>query len=415
MRLEARMEISNEYGILTPMSLKTRKIYLSYLGVLVFFVVFVLGYVLGSTQNDSSLGLGSRAAANRNEARDFNLFWDVWDILKSDFVRQPVSEDDLYYGSIEGLVASLDDPYSTFLNPKLAQSFQEELTGTFQGIGAELGTKEGFLVIVAPLSGSPAESAGLKPSDRILAIDGKDTVSMSLGEAVSLIRGKQGTAVTLTMSRSSEPPFDVTIKREQITVPSLTFETKENNIEVISISHFSQETAKVFTARVNEMLVNQPRGLILDLRNNPGGYLDIAVDIASHFVEDQPIVYEVFSDGRRETYRSTGRADLKDMKVAVLVNGGSASASEILAGALQDYKLATLIGEKTFGKGSVQQLRNFDDGSALKLTVAEWLTPNERAIDGVGIEPDQAVALSQEDDEQGRDPQMDAAIQWINL
>ena len=344
---------------------------------------------------------------------DFNLFWQVWNLAKKDYVHQPVQDTKLFYGALSGMISSLGDPYSVFFDPKTAADFNQELSGSFEGIGAELGIKNKQLTVIAPLSGTPAEKAGLKAGDNILAIDGKDTTDMSLDSAVSLIRGKKGTDVTLTVWRTGwDKSQDFKITRDQIDVPSVKWEMKKD-IAYIQITNFNEDTSARFNQAVSELIAKDPKGLILDLRNNPGGFLDKAVDVAGEWILNDVVVSEQSDDGQKNDERSSGLARLENLKTVVLVNEGSASASEIVAGALQDYGKATLVGEKTFGKGSVQNLEPLPDGSAVKITVAEWLTPKGRHIDKEGIAPDIEVKLTEDDYNANRDPQMDKALELL--
>jgi carboxyl-terminal processing protease len=345
---------------------------------------------------------------------DFNLFWEVWDLAKKEYLRQPVSDTKLFYGALAGIIAALDDPYSVFLNPEVAEKFQQELKGTFEGIGAEIGIKNDQLTIIAPLPDTPAFRAGLKSGDKILAIDGKDTTGMALDYAVSLIRGPKGTEVILTIWREGwEKPKEIKIVRDKIELVSVKWEMKDK-IAYIAINHFNEDTSRRFNAAVNEILMANPKGIILDLRNNPGGFLETAVDVAGEWIENNVVVIEKTREGEKKPRKSSGLARLQNLKTVVLINQGSASASEIVAGTLQDYKKATLVGKKTFGKGSVQNLELLRDGSAVKITVSEWLTPNERQIDKEGIQPDIEIDLTEEDYNAGRDPQLDKAIEILS-
>jgi carboxyl-terminal processing protease len=335
-------------------------------------------------------------------------------LAKNNYVHQPVQDTELFYGALSGIISSLDDPYSVFFDPKTAEEFKQELEGTFSGIGAELGIKNNQLTIIAPLPDTPAERAGLKAGDRILAIDSRDTTDMALDYAVSIIRGEKGTDVTLTTWREEwDKAQDFKITRDTIEVASVKWEMKDD-IAHIEINHFNEDTERRFDQAVAELITKNPKGLILDLRNNPGGFLNTAVEVAGEWIENDVIVVEQIDDGQRNEERSTGLARLQNLKTVVLVNQGSASASEIVAGALQDYGKATLVGEKTFGKGSVQNLEPLRDGSAVKITVAEWLTPKGRLIDKEGIVPDVEIKLTEEDYNAERDPQMDKAIEIIN-
>jgi carboxyl-terminal processing protease len=346
---------------------------------------------------------------------NFNLFWDVWDKLKEYYVdRKDLTDKKMFYGALRGLVSSAGDPYTVFMDPKVAQEFSEDLAGTFEGIGAEIGIKNDTLTIIAPLPDMPAEKAGLKAGDKVLAINGESTVGITLDEAVRKIRGPRGTTVTLSVARKDEDGIkDITITRGKIVVKSVRTNLREDNIFVIKITNFNEDTEKLFNQTVRKILDKNPRGIILDLRNNPGGLLDTAIEVASEWIEDGVVVTEKFSDDKKIEHLARGRARLKGYSTVVLVNQGSASASEIVAGALQDYGLATLVGKKTFGKGSVQTLLNLPDGSSMKITVAKWLTPKGRSINDEGIDPDVEVDLTLDDYNADKDPQMDKAVEML--
>ncbi len=345
----------------------------------------------------------------------FSLYWDLWDTIQKRYYDfKNVKEVDMFYGSLAGMVAALNDPYSVFLSPQVNEEFTDELSGKFEGIGAEIGIRKDQLTIIAPLPDTPAFRAGLKIGDKILAIDGIDTQGMALDKAVSLIRGEKGTKVKLTIATASDNEIkDVEIVRDTINIISVTWEQKDNQTAYIKISYFNEDTFERFRQAVAEALKNNPKNIILDLRGNPGGFLDTAVKIASYWVDNQPVVLEKLYDGSITTFPAVGKPVLKDKKTYILINGGSASASEIVAGALQDYNLATIVGEQSFGKGSVQDLINFVDGSAVKLTVAKWLTPKSNAIDQVGITPDVVVEMTSDDYDENRDPQLDKVLELI--
>lgn len=346
---------------------------------------------------------------------DFDLFWDVWDNVKTKYVAQPVDERKMFYGALAGIVASLQDPYSIYLDPELTNSFNEEINGTFEGIGAEIDLKDNQLMVVAPLPDTPADKSGLKPKDAILAIDGVDTANMSLDYAIKLIRGPKGSEVKLSIKRGEEEPKEITIVRDVIQINSVEWKIKEqddNKIGYINITNFNNDTSTKFNEAINEILLQHPIGLIVDLRNNPGGLLEQSIEVASRFIPKGVIVYEEFNDGSRQEYKALGNPSLQGIKTIVLINEGSASASEIVAGALQDYGLATLIGEQTFGKGSVQDLVDFSDGSSLKLTVAHWLTPHGRSIQEKGIDPDEKIEQEETDD--APDKQLERALEILS-
>lgn len=326
---------------------------------------------------------------SRGSEVDFKQFWDLWDNIKSKYVDQPVDDVDLFYGALQGLVAGLGDPYSVYFPPVKAQEFAQDLSGEFEGIGAEIGLKNEQLTVIAPLKGSPAESAGLKPGDKIFAIDGSDTFGIGLDEAIKKIRGKKDTVVTLTItSNGFETLRDVEITRGNINIPTVKWEMKENNIVYLRIAYFNQDTWSYFDKAVQEFLIQSPKGIILDLRSNPGGYLETAVAIGSEWVDEGNVVTEIFSDKNGNDYATIGQHRLSGIKTVVLVDKGSASASEIVAGAIQDNGTGTIVGEQTFGKGSVQDFEVLPDGSAVKITVAKWFTPNGRQIDKEGVTPD---------------------------
>lgn len=339
---------------------------------------------------------------------DFGLFWDTWNKVTEKFVGD-VSASEMVNGAIKGMVDSLGDPYSTFMEPSDNKLFLEDLSGEIQGIGAELSLKDGKLVIIAPLSDSPAEKAGLKANDEIIEIDGRDTAQFSLDEAIQKIRGKAGTEVKLLINRAGfNAPKEFTIKREVIVVKSVNWEIKDG-IGYIKISQFGEDTSRLAKQAAGE-LANQ-KTIILDLRNNPGGYLDSSIDVASLFMERGVVVKEKYKDGRVEELNTTLAQQFFKNKVTVLINEGSASASEIVAGALRDTRHALIIGKRSFGKGSVQEIENLSNGSALRITVAKWLTPNGLTIDKEGIKPDIEVDLTDQDHEQNKDPQLEKALQ----
>ncbi|QQS60229.1 S41 family peptidase [Candidatus Falkowbacteria bacterium] len=347
---------------------------------------------------------------------DFKLFWEVWDIVKKEYVdADALTEKKLFYGALQGLVQSTDDPYSVFLNPEEAKEFDQDLAGTFEGIGAEIGYRNEILTIMAPIEDMPAMKAGVRAGDQIYKINGETTTNFSLEEAIKKIRGPKGTTVTLTLLRAKESkPIDISIVRDTVIVKSIkTTWLEKEQIFVIKVYNFNDDTTNLFNQAVSEALRKKSKGLVLDLRNNPGGYLDTAVAMASAWIPEGSIVIEQFGDNRNIEHSATGNAPLVDMPTAVLVNQGSASASEIVAGALKDYGKAILIGEKTFGKGSVQVLRDLSDGSVIKVTTAKWLTPKGSYIHETGIEPEIIIERTSEDRAANKDPQLDRAIEEL--
>lgn len=387
-----------------------------------FLGTFFVGVVAGKEWNDGVAAVpGEGEVVNTDKIPeylskdvDFQQFWDVWQLVKERSVHQPVSDVKMFYGAIAGMVGSLQDPYSVYFDPEYAEKFAAELAGTFSGIGAEIGIKNERLTVVAPLPGTPAEKAGIEAGDIIAGIDDVDTNGMAVDEAVRRIRGEEGTSVKLLIVKpKTSEPKEFVITRAVIKVDSVKWKTEgegAQKVGVITVSHFNGDTTTLFDQAVMDLLSKDVKGIVLDLRNNPGGYLDAAVDMIGDWIPNGVAVSEKFSDGRSEPFNVRGSGVLAGLPTVVLVNGGSASASEIVAGALQDYKEATLVGEKTYGKGSVQDYIELDDTSALKLTIALWLTPHGRSIDKEGIAPDVVVERTAEDIEAEKDPQMDRAL-----
>jgi carboxyl-terminal processing protease len=349
------------------------------------------------------------------ENLDFSLFWQAYDKIKQDYVDpKKIDGQKVVYGAISGMLKSLNDPYTVFFSPEESKTFLEDIAGRFEGVGMEIGVRDKNLQIIAPLEGTPAQKAGLLPGDRILMVDSKPTAELSLEEVVSLIRGARGTKVVLTILRQGwEKARDFQIERAVIKVPSLKWEMKGDKIAYIRLYQFSQRATLDFMRASIGILSGNGDRIILDLRNNPGGYLEVSQDIASFFLEPgQTVAVEDFGS-RKNEYKSQGNPVFLKYPVVVLINQGSASASEILAAALRDNRGILLIGEQSFGKGSVQQLENLQGGSSLKITVAKWLTPNGETINEKGLKPDILVKMDEKDYQQGRDPQLDKAVEVI--
>lgn len=314
-------------------------------------------------------------------------------------------------GARAGLVSGAGDPYTTYLTAKEAQALNDQLSGTLSGIGAEVATKNGKLTVVAPIEGSPAQQAGLQAGDVILKINDTDSSTLTLDEAVSKIRGDKGTKVTLKVVRGSSDPKDITITRDVISVPSVKWSMKEGNIGYIQITQFGNDTSSKAQQAANELKSQGAQKILVDLRNNPGGFLDSAVSVAGNLLPSGKTVVQEKTRGKvHDSLTTSGQGQLAGLPMVVLINEGSASASEILAGALSDNKAATLIGVKSFGKGSVQEVVKLDGGAELKVTVAHWFTPSGKGIDKQGIKPDVEVKQTQDDFNAGRDPQLDRAL-----
>lgn len=354
-------------------------------------------------------------ANNKNQSLQANLDFasteKVFDLLKQKFDGE-LDIQALQDGLNRGLVQAAGDPYTTYLSAEEAAEFADDLNGTFSGIGAELGKRDDKLTIVAPLEGSPAQAAGIRAGDIIFKINGEEAVDLSVDAAVSKIRGEVGTEVTLTLLRGSES-LEKKITRAQISVPSVKYEVLEGNIGYLQITRFGDDTAELATKAALALKEQQVKGIVVDVRNNGGGLLDSAIKIAGLWLDNKVVVEERVGGKTQSALKTGGNPILAGIPTQLLINQGSASASEILAGTLHDHGAATLIGEKTFGKGSVQELIDLPGGAQLKVTVAHWYTPNGVNVDKEGIKPDIEVELTVEDFEQSRDPQKDRAVQEL--
>jgi len=352
------------------------------------------------------------------EDLDFSLFWETWRVIERKFVdKASINVQDMVYGAISGMVNSLGDPYTVFMEPDDTKRFIEDVKGSFEGVGMEVGIKNNQLTVIAPLEGTPAQKAGLRAGDAIVKVDGELTSDMTVDEAVNRIRGARGTEVVLTIFRKDwEEEREVKIVRGVIEVPSLKWELlADDNIAYLHLYHFTEKAAYDFRKAAIEILESPANKVILDLRNNPGGYLEVAQDIAGWFLKSgEVVVIEDFGEGKEQKlYKAEGNGLLGSYSLVVIVNEGSASGSEILAGALRDNLGVKLIGESSFGKGSVQELEKLKGGSSLKITIAKWLTPKGELITDKGLEPDVKVEITEEDVAAEKDPQLDKAIEII--
>jgi len=352
----------------------------------------------------------------------FSPFWKAWNVINEKYTpvngtTTVIGDQDKVWGAIEGLVGSLDDPYSVFLPPDDAEIFEENISGNFGGVGMEIGMRNGMLTVIAPLKNTPAEQAGILSGDQIIKVDDALTADLSIDKAVKLIRGPVGTKITLTIRREDEDELlTITIIRDTITIPTIDTEKRENGIFVIKLYNFSATAPNFFREALREFVLSGSDKLILDLRGNAGGFLQAAIDIASWFLPSGKIVVtEDFGDKRENIiYRSKGYDIFSEnLKMVIIVNEGSASASEILAGALSEHGIARLVGQTTFGKGSVQELVKITPDTSLKLTVAHWRTPQGKSISKDGLTPEFEVEMTKEDREEERDPQMDKAIEIL--
>ncbi|OGZ43860.1 MAG: hypothetical protein A2719_02740 [Candidatus Ryanbacteria bacterium RIFCSPHIGHO2_01_FULL_45_22] len=395
-----------------------RKISLVAAAFLVIGAGFGVGVYVGYSQRptiDQVTSLYNKETAKPAEV-DFSPFWKAWNLIEEKYVASDgLDRQKMVYGAIGGMVAALDDPYTVFFPPVEKQLFESEIEGKFEGIGAEIGMRKGVLTVISPLTGSPAAGAGLLPGDKIARIDDVITTELTLDEAVRLIRGDKGTVVALTILRSGEDEMRVIkITRDTIHVPILDMEKRDGGVFVIHLYNFSEQSPLEFRKALQEMARSGSNKLILDLRNNPGGFLEASVDIASWFLESGKVVArEAFGDGTELQHRSHGYNALSNIPTVILVNNGSASASEILAGALRDHLKTQLIGTKTFGKGSVQELVDVTNTTSLKVTIARWLTPSGISLSENGLDPDIVVEITPEDVEKLQDPQMEKALEII--
>lgn len=347
---------------------------------------------------------------------DLDLFWTVWRELEEKYFDiEAVDDQKMVYGAIAGMVEALDDPHTVFMTPDESKQFNASLDGKLEGIGAELTIEHKNLVIVAPLRQSPAEKAGLLAGDIIYKIDDKLASEMTLMDAIMSIRGPKGTPVTLMIIREDlSVPFEVTIMRDSITIESVTTEKLEDDIVYLSVNQFNDTTDQAFGRAISELILDEPKGLIVDLRYNGGGYLDIAVELLSYLLPAYSKAVVLKERGEKDEIMNTnGNPKLLNVPLVVIVNESSASASEILAGAIQDHKRGVVLGTTTFGKGTVQEVEPFSDGSSIRLTIAKWFTPNGRDIDKVGLTPDIIVEIDEKDIEAKKDPQKDAAVKYL--
>ncbi|MCC7367029.1 MAG: S41 family peptidase [Chloroflexi bacterium] len=398
-----------------------------------FAMAFVSGYLFGRTEpaggplafldvlQPSTARATEDGVLSADEQQRFRVFWETWRIVERDFYDQnQIDHQKLIYGAIKGMVDAVGDPYTVYQTPTQREVSDTDLRGSFDGIGIQVDLKDNRLTVVAPIEGSPAEAAGFRPGDVVLEVDGKSLAGKTLNDTVNLIRGQRGTPVTLTVLRAgTTDPFPITVVRAEIKLKSVRARMMDDGVGYVRISSFSASTGTEMAAAVKELVSQQPRGLVLDLRNNPGGYLSTSVEAAAQLMNPGSVVlYQQSGNGDRKTYRTEGGGAGAQLPVVVLLNKGSASASEILAGALRDNGRAYLIGEKSFGKGTVQNVHELSDKSGLRVTTAQWLTPSENPIQGVGLAPDQVVdmpatATISSEATRAEDPQLDAAVRHL--
>lgn len=392
---------------------------------------FAAGYLFATGRILATPLLAPFKVVNRDspkDALDFAPFWKALDLLEQKYYDpSKLNSQSILFGAIRGMVASLSDPYTAFFDPSQNQEFKDELSGVYEGIGAQLGFRDSQLVVIAPLFGSPAEKAGVRPLDQILKIDGKETVGMPLPEAVSLIRGKAGSKVKLALGRETETR-EVEIERAKIKVESVTLEWKGKNSQIayIKLSRFGDDTQAEWNRVVGGINDKFPastaggqisnlksQGVILDVRNNPGGLLETAAEVAAEFFEDGKTVIREENNGQKIPLLVKKPGRLTKAPLTVLINEGAASASEIVAGAISDRGRGKLVGQKSFGKGTIQEAVELDGGASLHITTSKWLLPSGRWINGTGLTPDVVVELKEEDIKAGRDPQLEKAIEIL--
>ena len=396
---------------------KQRKIFLIIGSILVLAIVFGSGAIFGYSQRPEVERITSVFNKERDKPPeiDFEPFWRAWRIVEEKYAgTDDINRQKMVWGAIQGALASLGDPYTTFFPPEEKKLFESEIKGSFGGVGMEIGLRKGILTVISPIKGTPAFKAGIKPGDKILKIDEKETLGISTDEAVRLIRGEPGTSVgLLILSEASDAPREVSVTREIIQIPVIDTEVRDN-VFIIQLYNFSERTPQEFQSAIKKFSTSGTDRIILDLRNNPGGFLEVAVDVSSWFLESGQIVArEKFKNGDETLYRSRGYKTKNNLPLVVLVNSGSASASEIVAGALRDHKVATMVGQKTFGKGSVQELIDLTGDTSLKITIARWLTPNGDSISESGLIPEVEIKNTEDDESKGIDRELEKAIETV--
>lgn len=395
------------------------------LSLVIFAGIFSSGFYFGKHtqhQSDQLAAIINKDGATTTNV-DFAPFWKTWTLINEKYVptnstsTEKVSDQKRVYGAIQGMVDSLGDPYTVFFPPVETKNFNEEISGNFEGVGMEVGIRDGILTVVSPLKGTPAYKAGIKAGDKVLKIDNTITNNLGTDEAIALIKGKKGTSVKLTLLREgNKDPFEISVIRDVINFPTVDTEIK-SDVFIIHLYSFSAISPDLFRNSLREFIDSGKHKLVLDLRGNPGGYLEAAIDMASWFLPPgKTVVKEDFRNvDKAQVYRSKGYNIFTDkLKLAILIDGGSASASEILAGALHDNGVGTLVGTQSFGKGSVQELVDITPETSLKVTIAKWLTPNGISISHQGLTPDVVVKLDEKEFAKGNDTQLNKAIEILN-
>mgnify|MGYP000957613534 FL=1 len=359
---------------------------------------------------------GGTTAPSDNTSALFAPFWDTWQIVHNEYVDQPVDDVALMRGAIKGMLEALGDPHTSYMDPDVYLQVNAKMEGEYEGIGAWVDSTGDYLTIISPMPNSPAENAGLKSGDQIIAVDGQDMTGIDPGIVLKQVLGPAGTPVKLMISREGEnQPIEVNIVRSKIITPSAEGKMLEGNIAYVQIYTFGDNTSPELRTALKTLLSQNPKGLIIDLRNNGGGYLQTAIEVASEFINDGVIMYEQYGNGQQDVYKALGGGLATNIPLVVLVNEGTASASEIVSGAIQDYERGKLVGTTTYGKGSVQNwipLR--DDQGAIRVTIAHWLTPQQRQINNVGLTPDVEVKITDADIKANLDTQLQKAIELLS-
>ena len=373
---------------------------------------FVGGYVLGQSPAAPMQLFGGTAVSAQADAQ-FAPFWEVWDLVHERYLRQPVDDNTLIEGAIDGMLATLDDPHTRYLSPQDQQAAQESMDGEFQGIGAEVEDVDGNITVVTPIDGSPAEAAGIQPGDILRQADGVDLTGMDVSEAAALVRGPAGTTVSLVIERDGEL-LNIDIVRDVIKLATVRGEILEEGIAYLRLSRFGNTTDTELAEILPGLLAENPSGLILDLRRNPGGSLDTTVEIADQFLDEGLVLVERFGDGDERPFEADNDGLAQEIPMVVLIDEGSASASEVLAGAIQDRNRGVIIGQISFGKGTVQTWHTLSNNGGVRVTIAEWLTPNNGSIHETGLTPDYYIPLPEfEADAEFEDTQLQAAIDFL--
>ena len=390
----------------------TSRLSFIFIGLIALLIGFNAGYILGQSPV-APYRVFPATVLSEEDSEAFKPMWEVYDLVQTRYFKQPVDENILAEGAINGMLATLDDPHTRYLSPQEEVAEREGFAGEIVGIGVEVTVEDGNITVVSPIDGSPAFAADLRPGDILREADGVDLTGMSVVEAALLIRGPLGTAVTLLIERDGET-FEVDIKRDVIEIDSVRGEMLDDNLAYVRLSQFGTRTTEELKDVLSELLAEAPDGLILDLRRNPGGAVDTVVDVADEFLPEGIVLIQEFANGVQREYNATPKGDAEEIPLVVLIDEGSASASEVLAGAIHDHDRGTLIGQTSFGKGTAQTWHELSNGGGVRITFSRWLTPDRQWVDGTGLEPDITVELPEfEGGVEFNDTQLQAAIDYL--